>query len=497
MLKNAIMNQQNTTFTENGALTNESTKSHVLDLFALGGAISQNGNLDAVSLFQDAFYENKILALKTMFYISDIRAGQGRRDFFKNIMKHIAATNPQLAVEIMPYIPFLGRWDYLYWFVGTSVEREAMVVFANEVTSALKEKRTSLVFKWLASEDASSSETKANAALTRKYFGLTPRRYRKMLSQGRKALDIVERRMSAGEWNEINYEAVPSVAMKRYAKAFQKHNVARLEKFIEAVKSGEAKVNSSVLYPADFFSGTIYEEVAKIQWDALPNYIAEGINALAVVDTSDSMWGDPFNIAASLGIYLAERLSGPFKDTVMSFSEKAHLFDISQGDIFDKFNYLERNSIAANTNLQSVFDLILSTAVKYNVPQPEMINRIIILSDMEFDRCAYFAPNESSNSWHHRDKFGRHAYMTNLQVIQSKYKDAGYEMPQIVFWNVDARTKQVAATKDESGVVLVSGYSPVVMKTVLSDRPYITPYGAMLKVINVPRYDFVDEFKAL
>ena len=491
------MNQQNTTFTENGALTNESTKSHVLDLFALGGAISKNGNLDIVSLFKNAFYEDKVLALKTMFYLSDIRAGQGRRDVFKNVMKYIAATEPALAIEIMPYIPFLGRWDYLYWFVGTPVEREAIVVFANEVTAALKEKRTSLVFKWLASEDASSPETKANAALTRKYFGLTPRRYRKMLSQGRKALDIVERRMSAGEWNEINYEAVPSVAMKRYARAFQKHNVARLEKFIEQVQKGEAKVNSSVLYPADFFTGNVQKEVAKIQWKALPNYVAEGVNALAVVDTSGSMSGDPFRIAASLGIYLAERLSGPFKDTVMSFSNKARLFDISRGDIFDKFNYLENNSIVENTNLQSVFDLILSTAIEYNVPQSEMVNRIIILSDMEFDGCAYFAPNENANSWNYRDSFGRSAFMTNLQVIQSKYRDAGYEVPQIVFWNVDARTKQVAATKDESGVVLVSGYSPVVMKTVLSDRPYITPYEAMLKVINVPRYDFVDEFKAL
>ena len=150
------MNQQNTTFTENGALTNESTKSHVLDLFALGGAISKNGNLDIVSLFKNAFYEDEVLALKTMFYLSDIRAGQGRRDVFKNVMKYIAATEPALAIEIMPYIPFLGRWDYLYWFVGTPIEREAIVVLANEVTAALKEKRTSLVFKWLASEDASS-----------------------------------------------------------------------------------------------------------------------------------------------------------------------------------------------------------------------------------------------------------------------------------------------------------------------------------------------------
>lgn len=499
MLKDLILNEQNTTFTENGALTNESTKSHVLDLFALAGAIKVGrSNIDAVSLFKDAFYEDKALALKVMFYISDIREGQGRRDFFKSVMQNLANSEPALTREILPYIPFFGRWDYLYWFVDTHVEKDAMTVMVREVVAAIKERRTSLVFKWLASEDASSSETKANAALTRRYFGLTPRQYRKMLSQGRKALDIVERRMSGGEWAEINYEAVPSVAMKRYAKAFRKHNVVKLEKFLEKVEKGEAKINSSVLYPADFFKGQVDKAVALAQWKALPNYIVPGVNALAVVDTSGSMFGEPFNIAASLGIYLAERLSGPFKNTVMSFSSKAKLFDISKGNIFDKFDYLARNSIVEHTNLQSVFDLILTTAVKNKVPQSEMINRIVILSDMEFDQASYFSASVQIDRWSNHSAYGRVAYATNLEVIKRKYQDAGYELPQLIFWNVDARNKQVAATKDETGVVLVSGYSPVIMKTVLSAKPYITPYEAMLKVIGVERYAFVDQIvKAL
>ena len=434
-----------------------------------------------------------------MFYISDIRQGQGRRDFFKSVMKELAVSDSNLTIELLPYIPYFGRWDYLYWFVGTPVERQAIMLLAQEVVSASKEKRTSLVFKWLASEDASSAETKANAEITRTYFGLTKREYRKLLSAGRKVLSVVENQMSSNKWEEINYAVVPSVAMKRYAKAFRKHSAAKLDKFLEQVESGETKINASVLYPADFFKSGLDKEVALAQWKALPNYIVPGVNALAVVDTSGSMFGDPIRIAASLGIYLAERLSGPFKNTIMSFSSRAKLFDVSKGNIFDKYNFLLRNAIVENTNLQSVFDLILETAVKYNVPKSEMINRIIILSDMEFDSTAYFSYNPSRPAFGSRNQisYGRSAYATNLQVIQRKYQQAGYDVPQLVFWNVDARNKQVAATKDETGVVLVSGYSPVVMKTVLSAKPYITPYEAMMQVIGVERYNFIDNLKAL
>jgi len=487
-LKNAMLNAQNFTLTENGALTHRSTKSHVLDLFALGG--SANGiNVDL--LIRNALNENPVLAIKVIFYLSDIREGQGRRAFFRQALKVILSEDVDIARKLLSFVPEFGRWDYLYWFVGTILERDALVLLRQEVLRAIDSGKPALIFKWLASADASSAETKRDAAITRKFFKLTPREYRKMLSKGREMLKeaVVERKMSAKEWSDIDYSKVPSVAMKRYRKAFISHNPSHFEGFIKKVESGEAKINSSVLYPHDIVkAGESDRGVARralaAQWNALPNYLSDKVRALAVVDTSGSMMGDPIMIAASIGIYLAERMKGEFHNSVISFSEVARLFELPNGDVFDKFNYLRRNSIVENTNLQSVFELLLGTAKQAHVPAEEMPNRIIIMSDMEFDQAV-------AGQYNYRT--GRYTQTsTNLDAIRSKYAAAGYEFPQIIFWNVNARHQQTPATMNDSGVILVSGYSPVIMKSVLSDDPYITPYKAMLNTIEVERYAFVD-----
>lgn len=494
MLKQSILNAQNFTRTENNALTNVSTKSAVLDLFALGGAVQKSSNIDLELLIRDALFENERLALKVIFYLSDIREGQGRRDFFRLALLEVINYNIKVAEQLLSYIPEFGRWDYLYWFINTPLERAAFKVFAAEVERAVDNKEASLVFKWLASEDASSKETIHNAKLTRKYFGLTAREYRKLLSWGRKELGnaVVERKMSANEWLSIDYSRVPSVAMKNYRKAFERHNPDHFESFISDVKSGKTKINSSVLYPSDIAraddqSHGLSRDALVEQWKALPNYLSENVRALAVVDTSGSMtWGSnpiPIDVATALGVYLGERIVGEFNNTVISFSAQAKLIELQGKDALQKIQYLKRKSINENTNLQSVFALLLDTARQHSVPASEMPNRIIIISDMEFDRA--------TSGWNWRD--GQHNNTTNLEAIKQKYELSGYEFPQIIFWNVEARNQQVAATVNESGVILVSGYSPVIMKSVLSDEPYITPYKAMLHTVDVPRYSFIDK----
>lgn len=486
MLKTAILNEQNFTQTENGADTHRSTKSYVLDLFALGAAA--NG-INIEKLISNALMENPALAVKVIFNISDIRQGQGRRDFFRTALKVVAKENEDWARLLLIYIPEFGRWDYLYWFMGTSLQNAALGVLGHEVSKCLQEGKPSLVFKWLASNDASAVETKRNAEITRKFFGMTPRKYRQMLSWGRKGLaeGVVERKMSAKVWSEIDYSKVPSVAMKKYRKAFILHSPEKFTGFIKKVQTGETKINSSVLYPSDIvhagrnLNRGVEREALAAQWDALPNYLSNEVRALAVVDTSGSMFGKPLEIAGSLGIYLAERMVGEFNNSVISFSERAQLFELPKGDVFAKFNYLEENSIVENTNLQSVFELLLNTAVSARVPAEQMPNRIIVISDMEFDSAT--APDWRSSR----------TRVTNLDAIRQKYAASGYEFPQIIFWNVDARHTQTPATMNDKGVILVSGYSPVIMKSVLSDDPYITPYKAMLNTINTARYGFVDE----
>lgn len=488
MLKEALLNAQNYTVTEKGALTHASTRSAVLDLFALGGSATKNINVE--NLILDALDEDFRLAVRVIFYLSDIREGQGRRDFFRVALLAILRRDSEVAAKLLQYVPFFGRWDYLYWFLGTPLEKQALSLMKDEVRAAVNEERPSLVFKWMASEDASSEQTKYHAEITRRFFKLSKKEYRQLLSEGRRIADVVERKMSANEWTAIKYESVPAVAMKKYRKAFAKHGKT-FEKFIKEVEAGTKTIKSSVLYPADLLRAGVQGSADKNslerrtlveQWKALPNYLVEGVRALTVLDTSGSMfgYGDPaIFAAASLAIYAAERLTGPFRNTVMSFSRDAKLFQLPEGDFLQKYNYIERNQIVDTTNLQSVFDLILSTARAHSLPNDELPNRIIILSDMEFDQATGYRYRD------YRDN-------TNLKVIKQKYERYGYDFPQIIFWNVQARNKQVPATMNENGVILVSGYSPVILKSVLSEEPIITPYKAMINTVMVERYSFVD-----
>lgn len=486
MLKEALLNAQNRTYTENGAVTYATSRSDILDLFALGAAAKG----DVSTLIENALDEDFDLGLRAILYLSDIREGQGRRDFFKSALKIVLRRDKEKARKLLAYIPEFGRWDYLYWFMGTSLERDALNLMRLEVVSAITNERPSLVFKWMASEDASSVETKRNAEITRKYFGMPKKNYRKLLSEGRRIADIVERKMSTGEWELIKYETVPSVAMKKYRKAFENHSVKKFEQFLNKVETGEAKINASVIYPVDVLraglsSSDLSYRASLAQWNALPNYVAQGLRVMPVVDTSGSMGGTghAMGIAGSLGIYLAEKLEGTFKNCVMSFSAEAKLFDLNgKGDAFQKYEYLRRNSINENTNLQSVFTLLLNTATKNRIPADQMPNRIVIMSDMEFDQATgtgYWSRTRNE--------------ITNLDAIRSKYAASGYEFPQIIFWNVEACTKQTPATMNDQGIIMVSGYSPVILKAVLSDEPYVTPYKAMLNTLMVKRYDIVNE----
>lgn len=489
MLKNAMLNQQNYTFTENGALSKATSKSHILDLFALGA--SANG-LNLENLILNALSEDVKLALKVIFYISDIREGQGRRNFFKIALKALADNKPEVTEKLLPYIAEFGRWDYLYWFVDTDLQNKALTILTQEASNAIVENRKSLVFKWMASEDASNKNKVRNAIITRKFMGLTPREYRQMLSKGRKELGeaVVERKMSERQWDDIDFSKVPSLAMTKYRNAFIKQNENGFKSYLTKVENGEAKINSSVLYPADIVHAgnrklTATERRALVaQWVALPDFVGEGLNILPMLDTSGSMGCDiadgkytAEDVGRSLAIYLAEKIEGEFHNTVLSFSSEARLLELPNGDVFDKVKYLERNSIVESTNLQSAFDLVLKTAIKNRVPQEQMPNRVLIISDMEFDSAVA----------------GSRQAFTNLEVIRLKYEHAGYVMPQIIFWNVNARSHQLPATKDERGIVMASGFSPALMKRLVSADPMLTPFEAMLAVVDVPRYAFVDE----
>lgn len=344
------------------------------------------------------------------------------------------------------------------------------------------DRKLSLAGKWAPSINTSSKETRRLAHILARAMGVTPAKYRKTLSAIRSRLNVVEKMMSTGAWESINFEHVPSKANLLYRKAFSRRQPERYTAFIKDVQTGDAKINAGTIYPYEIVRDALDGDAQQpktldVLWKALPDYTTENPhNAIVVCDTSSSMHGmsgtiKPIWVSVSLAIYFAQRTKGAFKDYFLAFDSTSDLIKIRSKNIVDAANEVYCAHWGGSTNLQSAFDSILTAAIEGKVPQRELPDVVYVISDMEFDDAC--RGNE-----------------TNFEVIADKYRTAGYKMPRIVFWNVDARNDQSPVRFDERGTALVSGCSPSIFKTVLSGKN-VTPYQVMLDTINNERYDSV------
>lgn len=483
-----MKNTVGTTNTTNGALTFDKTGSKVLDLYSSGAAMRGRSDSDVIKLFLEAFDENPLLALKALFYIRDIRGGQGERKVFKTCLKELAKNYSSHFTKNMSNVVKFGRWDDLFVAFDTPAER-AMLDYVTQQLSADARAESgaqlSLLAKWMPSANTSSTETRRLAYRFIKHFKVTPRKYRTTLSKLRAALNVVETKMSSGKWSDINFSTVPSKANLVYKKAFSKHEPVRYTEFIQAVKSGEVKMNAGTLYPYEIIrdienGGYGDKNVIDAIWNSLPDYLKDNPhNALVLPDVSGSMdqfYGTstkPIWVSVALAIYFAQRSKGFFKDHFLEFSSTSKLVKIRSNNIVDLWNEVRRSTTwCGSTDLQSAFDAILNAAVSNKVPANEMPDVIYIISDMQFNSACV------------------HNSRTNFDVIESKYKLAGYKMPSICFWQVNAVNNQSPVTKDQNGVTLVSGCSPSIFGQAMSGGT-ITPYNFMLETLNKERYSSV------
>ena len=185
------------------------------------------------------------------------------------------------------------------------------------------------------------------------------------------------------------------------------------------------------------------------------------------------------DVANALAIYFAEHSSGEFKDKYITFSERPQLVDFSKADsLHDKLQIALTYDECANTNIEKVFDLILTTAIKHNMRQEDMPKNILIISDMEFDSCA---TSGDSDIWS-RNRPNQRLF----EIIAQRYADAGYQLPRLVFWNVNSRTGTIPVKENELGVALVSGFSVNIVKMVMSNK--LDPYECLLETLNSERY---------
>ena len=492
----AIKNETKWTRTENGAVALNTTSNGCLDLFGTIGALRGADETRITRLFEEAYKENPLLATKILFYARDIRGdkettGLGERKVFRTILKYAALHHPECIRPNLDLIGVYGRYDDLYELIGTPLEDEMWAAmkkqFEEDRINLEKGNVISLLAKWIKTADASSEKTKQLGIKTAIKLGYSVFEFKRIIRAMRRHLRVVEGLMSTNQWDKIKYSEVPSRAMMIYRNAFKKHDEERFNLFAQKAVTGEEKINSATLYPYDiiekysskgYWSRNYYdgsrlseteENILQAQWDALPNYVEAGTNAIVIADTSGSMSGRPMDTAVGLAIYFAQRNTGAYKNLWMNFSSSPS-FQRVQGktlkQILSNINY---SNWSGSTNCEAAFDLILNTAIRNKVSPDEMPKSLIIVSDMEFDYCG-------GRRW------------TFYENMRARYVQYGYEIPQIIFWNVSSRNDVFHADANHKGVILCSGQSTGTFKNLIGSIGF-TPVEFMYKCILSKRYE--------
>lgn len=473
------------TVTANGMSARKTSASKVLDFFGKAG--SSRGT-DLSKEFTLALTENENLAMRALLWTRDVLEGAGERGQFRTVLASLEKMNPTLAGSVMHKIPELGRWDDLFVYQNPLNRSRALEMYADALRDG-----NGLAFKWAPREKSARSK---DARDLREVLGMSPKQYRKFLSSN---TQVVETAMCAGEWREINFSHVPSLASARYQKAFGRNAgeeyakyLAELQKPVEQ-RDPKVKINAKAVYPYDVTKSVAKGNaaVADEQWKALPNYVGDAA-ILPMVDVSSSMGSlnyaysstvQPIDVAVSLGLYLSEKNSGPFKDTFLTFSGSPEFVQL-KGTLSQRMKTMDKSSWNMNTNIQAAMQKILDLAVKHKVPQNDMPKMLLILSDMQFDQATrsggYYS--SSGSGWN----------PTAIQLFENQFAKAGYEMPRIVFWNLSPYGRDNTPVKfDDRGVAHVSGFSPAIMKSVLSnDIENFTPYNVMIKTLMKDRYTY-------
>lgn len=479
-----LRKESSKTFTENGAAALNTTGDKCLDFFASGGSLRNADDIRIQRLFADAYAEDPLIATRILFYLRDITEGCGERKVFRNLINYCAVYHPEAIRSNLDLIGIYGRWDDVYALVGTPLEDEMWSVVKKQLEMDIEamnnQEDVSLLAKWLKTADASSKNTRQLGIMTAKKLGYEVREYKRIVRALRKYIKVVEGLMSTGQWNKIKYSSVPSRAMMIYRNAFYKHDEERFKEFTNKAVTGEVKINSTTLYPYDIvekFASWQWnytplsedeKKVLEAQWRQLPNYVEKDTNAIVMADVSGSMYGRPMNTAVGLALYFAERNKGDYHNLFMTFSSNPTIVNIKGETLEQKLKFISDADWGGSTNLEAAFEKVLGIALKNNTPAEDMPKSIIVISDMEIDYCG-------DKDW------------TFYDQMKARFAEAGYEIPNIVFWQVNSRNDTFHADSKRKGVQLCSGQSTTTFKQLMGCVG-MTPVEMMMKVINSERY---------
>lgn len=418
---------------------------------------------------------------------------QGERRFFHVVIRWLATKHTDAMRRNMKFIPIMGRWDDFYVFVGTPLEKDAFNLMYHQLALDVSCKTPSLLAKWLKSENTSSKESRHLAVITRNHFGMTAKQYRKTLSTLRERIRVLERLMSQGRFDEIEFDKIPSRAGLIYRNAFARRDMIKA-KYEAFAKDTETKVNASALYPYECVAEAMkvchnsLEDTSRLMvnkyWDNLEDYFHEKpFNGMAIVDTSGSMCGcdasAPINVAISLGLYCAEKAQGPFHNHFITFSSNPTFVEVKGADFCDKVERMSEADWGGSTNVEAAFDMMLDAAIQSHCTPQEIPKNLIIISDMEFNDCVTTG-TRSFNRWGCTITPSD----TLFEVMSKKWASYGYTMPHLVFWNVQARQNNIPMLND-GNVSYISGMSPTIFEALLSGK---TGYDLMMEKLDSERY---------
>ena len=464
----ADINSSAPAITANGAATLATSGDPLVDLFFVIGSSRKQ---DISQKFLSALSVDPELTTRMLFWARDVRGGAGERDTFRKLLGSLATINPEMIKRVVDLVPEYGRWDDLECLMSTAAEDDALRVWASAI-----HRGDALACKWAPRQGPLANR------LRKKMGVATPKQYRQMVVNSGRS---VEQHMCARQWHNIHYQHVPSLASARYQNAFTKNDTARYREWRDGLSTGATKVNAGAVYPYDVVK-SVYTgdpQVAAAQWEALPNYLTDDASILPLVDTSSSMTTPVggtrgltcLDVAVSLGLYIADRQKGPFRDMFLNFDSNSRIHHL-KGDFLTKLTTLRGCQWGGSTNIESAFREILRVAVLGNVLPKDMPRYLLVLTDMGFD------PRHQK------------AEQTAFDMAREIYARHGYALPTIVWWNLSHRPGGYGGDSNtpvgarENGTALISGFSPSIMKSVLA-KGTVNPYDIMLETIMSPRYD--------
>ena len=506
--------------TENGAVGFKTAGNPLLDINFAASSLRQKSVQEIEKMFSDAYYFDPVRAVQWMFLLRDVRSGMGERNSFRVCFSWLAHTRPEIAEKLLNIIDLYGRWDDLICLLNVCTlsndfHKKIIDIIDDQITEDYKKmeagKPISLLAKWMPSITTSSKRTVNLARRIAKELNLSEKKYRKMLSALRNYLNVVEVKASAKNWSEIDYETVPSCANLKYKNAFLRNDEARRREYLGKLEKGEAKINSSVAFPCDIvhkyvtassssrygyysynYNNIQIDTALEAMWKSLPDFVKtndHSTSTIVVADSSGSMTSSAsgnmsiLTVAQSLAIYFSEKLTGPYKDKCITFSNRPQYLDFTNcKSLIDKIKIMYSHSEVANTNIEAVYDLILQTAIDNNLKQEDIPANVLLVSDMEFDSMVDF---NDCGCYSYHNNYSAKQYAL-FEQIKKRYEAANLIMPRTVFWNVGSRTGTIPIQEHKTGTALVSGYSPAIAKMVFSAK--LDPYEVLLETLDSDRY---------